>query len=118
MVDVVVSSAATSEEAIGFDMHRGSKAQLDSAKIPYSPRKAQRITNEMAREADMLVCMDTANVHNLRAMIPGELHSKICRMLDFASVSRDVADPWYTHDYSATFADVMAGCKGLLAEIS
>ncbi len=115
--DVVVTSAATSTEAVGFDMHRGSKAQLDAARIPYSPRKARQITVADAAEADLMICMDMANVHNLRRMIPETLHSRICRMLDFTSTSRDVADPWYTHDYSATFADITAGCKGLLEKI-
>ena len=26
----------------------------------------------------------------------------------------DVADPWYTGDFEATYRDVLAGCKGLL----
>ena len=31
---------------------------------------------------------------------------------------RDVADPWYTGDFEATWQDVLAGCQGLLARIS
>ncbi len=111
---VAVSSAATSTEAVGCDMHRGSKEQLDAAGIPFSPRAAHQITEKEARSADMIVCMDTANINNLRRMIPCDLHSKIHRILDFTQNPRDVADPWYTHDYAATFSDVSAGCKGLL----
>lgn len=29
----------------------------------------------------------------------------------------DVADPWYTDDFEATWQDVAAGCKGLLQDI-
>ena len=29
----------------------------------------------------------------------------------------DVADPWYTGDFDATWRDVLAGCSGLLAHI-
>ena len=29
----------------------------------------------------------------------------------------DVADPWYTDDFEATWQDVLAGCQGLLREL-
>ena len=45
------------------------------------------------------------------------------RMLSFAgyekthqlSAARDVADPWYTGDFDATYDDILRGCGGLLA---
>ena len=30
----------------------------------------------------------------------------------------DVADPWYTGDFSATWRDVAEGCRGLLKAIT
>jgi len=33
-------------------------------------------------------------------------------------MSREVADPWYTGDFEATYADVVAGCTGLLEELT
>ena len=42
---------------------------------------------------------------------------KIYKLLTFAGSGRDVADPWYTGDFDATFEDVMAGCTGLLEKI-
>jgi protein-tyrosine phosphatase len=35
-------------------------------------------------------------------------------MMEFAGMSRDVADPWYTGDFEQTYQDVLAGCTGLL----
>ena len=35
-------------------------------------------------------------------------------MMSFAGSSRDVADPWYTGDFEATWKDVTEGCQGLL----
>ena len=30
---------------------------------------------------------------------------------------RDVADPWYSHDFEATYRDVVAGCDALFAKL-
>lgn len=45
----------------------------------------------------------------------GDPHDKIYKLLSFIQNPRDVADPWYTGDFNATYRDVVAGCKGFLA---
>ena len=40
-----------------------------------------------------------------------ELDGKIEMLLP-----RDVADPWYTGDFDATYRDVMEGCKNIIEE--
>lgn len=35
--------------------------------------------------------------------------------MDYTHRPGDVADPWYTGDFEATWVDVLEGCKGLLA---
>ena len=41
-----------------------------------------------------------------------------CRkLLEYAGSERDVADPWYTGDFDATYDDVLAGCTGLLSAL-
>ena len=44
----------------------------------------------------------------------GDPEGKIYKLLSFAGSGRDVADPWYTGDFDATYRDVLAGCEGLL----
>ena len=34
--------------------------------------------------------------------------------MSFAGNGRDVADPWYTGDFDATYRDVNEGCRALL----
>ena len=41
-------------------------------------------------------------------------HPKLRRLLEFAGIARDVADPWYTGNFDETYADVVAGCAALL----
>ena len=47
----------------------------------------------------------------------GDPDGKICRLLDFAANPRDIADPWYTGDFDATYTDVCAGCDALLKRL-
>ena len=42
---------------------------------------------------------------------------KIHLLMDFTDRPGDVADPWYTRDFEATWRDVSDGCKGLLEKI-
>ena len=35
-----------------------------------------------------------------------------------ADIDRDVADPWYTGDFEATYSDVVAGCAALLEKLA
>jgi len=55
-----------------------------------------------------------ANIRNMIRIAGGDSGNKIYKLLEFAGVDRDVADPWYTGDFDATYRDVMAGCEGLL----
>ena len=48
-----------------------------------------------------------------RLVYPADL-PKVRRLLDFADVNRDVADPWYTGNFDETYADIIAGCTALL----
>lgn len=43
--------------------------------------------------------------------------SKVSLLMDWAGKSRDVADPWYTGDFVATWNDVNEGCHALLAAL-
>lgn len=59
--------------------------------------------------------MDTANIRNMTRIAGGaDKEQKIFKLLTFSGSGRDVADPWYTGDFDATFADVMAGAAGFL----
>lgn len=76
------------------------------------------MTAEDYRYYDYLIGMDTANIRNMTRIAGGvDKEQKIFKLLTFSGSGRDVADPWYTGDFDATFADVMAGCSGFLEKI-
>ena len=44
-------------------------------------------------------------------------HGNICRSPMAEALFRDIADPWYTGNFDATYRDVNEGCDALLAYI-
>ena len=116
--DVVVESAALHTDEIGSDTHRGTRRELERHGILFSPRRAWLLTADKAAEYDLVVGMDACNMADLRRLVrPADL-PKLRKLLDFAGVGRDVADPWYTGNFDETYADVTAGCKALLETLT
>ena len=115
--DVVVESAALHTDEIGNDIHRGTRQKLTEMKIPFVPRAAWLLTAAKAREYDLLIGMDRYNLADLRRLVYPEDRGKIRLLLDYTGQGRDVADPWYTGNYDATWDDILAGCTALLEEV-
>ena len=115
--DVVVESAALHTDEIGSDIHRGTRRELERHGIPFAPRHAWLLDAAKASEYDMIVGMDAYNMADLRRIVsPADL-PKVHKLLNFAGINRDVADPWYTGNFDETYADVQMGCKAILEEI-
>jgi len=109
-----IDSAATSREEIGNGPHYGTVRKLQQVGIPLIPHRAVQMTRQDYLDYDYLIGMDTANIRNMNAIAGGDPQGKIYKLLSFAGEGRDVADPWYTGDFDATYRDVMAGCEGFL----
>ena len=60
---------------------------------------------------DYVYYMDSRNAQYLRRMFPGQ--SKWQPFLD-----RDVADPWYSGDFTQTWLDIVEGCERILKELA
>ena len=112
-----IASAATSREEIGNDIHPGTKGKLREMGIPFSHRRAVQLTATDGREYDYLIGMDRYNLRNMRSIVREEDWHKISLLLDFCGESRDVADPWYTGDFDATWDDIDRGCRALLQRL-
>ena len=109
-----IASAATSAEELGNPVHWGTREKLRQAGIDCSGKRARQMTRRDYQEYDLLIGMDRANLRNMQRIAGGDPEGKIHGLLAFAGRSGDIADPWYTGDFEATYADVTEGCRGLL----
>lgn len=82
------------------------------------PHTARQVTRADYDKYDLLIGMDSANIRNMTRICGGDPAGKIHRLLDYTARPGDVADPWYTGDFSATWRDVAEGCRGLLKAIT
>ncbi len=105
--------AATSREEIGNDTHEGTKAILREKGIPFTPRKARQMTRQDYDAYTYLVGFDAENMREIRRIAGGDRDGKVFSLLSFAGTDRPVADPWYTGNFTATYADVYTGCTAL-----
>ena len=109
-----IDSAATSREEIGNTPHYGTVRKLREENIPLIPHRARQMTRNDYLYYDYLIGMDTANIRNLNRMLKNDPDGKVYKFLSFAGSGRDIADPWYTGDFEATYRDVVEGCNGFL----
>jgi len=115
--DIAVASAALHTDEIGNDIHRGTRQKLTAMGIPFAPRAAWLLNAAEARNYDWLIGMDDYNIADLKRLVYPEDRPKIRKLLAFAGETRDIADPWYTGNFDATYDDILAGCTALLAAI-
>lgn len=113
-----IESAATSREEIGNPIYPPARRKLTEHGISCGGHAARELTKSDYNAFDLLIGMDSANLRNMRRICGGDPDGKIHLLLDYTGHPRDVADPWYTGDFEETWQDVLAGCQGLLKELS
>lgn len=110
----IIKSAATSYEEIGNDMYYGAKDKLIQKNIPFSKRKAVRITSEDYPKYDFIIGMEDSNIINIKRIIGEDIDKKISKLLDYSDNPRNIADPWYTGNFEITYNDILEGCNGFI----
>ncbi len=113
-----IASAATSTEEIGNPVYPPARRKLAEHGIGCEGKTARQMTRDDYRYYDKVVAMDRNNLRNLRRMFGDDTEHKISLLMDHTRRPGDVADPWYTGDFEATWRDVLEGCRGLLDEMA
>ena len=111
-----IDSAATSREEIGNPIYPPARKKLIQEDIPVGSHRARQITKADYKYFDKIYIMDHWNLRNICRVLgltekQIELDGKIEKLID-----RDVADPWYTGDFDATYRDVVEGCKRIISK--
>lgn len=109
-----IASVATSTEEIGNPVYPPAKSKLAEHNIGCEGKTARQMTLADYHYYDHIIAMDRNNLRNLKRMFGEDTEHKISLLMDYTHRPSDVADPWYTGDFEATWVDVTEGCKGLL----
>lgn len=112
-----IASAATSTEEIGNPVYPPARRKLAEHGISCEGKTARQITRRDYEHYDYIVAMDVNNLRNLQRVIGEDKLHKISLLLNYTDHPRDVADPWYTGNFEATWQDVNDGCRGLLEKL-
>ena len=124
-----IASAATSREEIWRDARTGkdvgspvyppARRKLAEHGIDCIDKTARQLTKADYDCYVLLICMDQWNVRNALRILGSDPDGKLRNLLDFVGrPGEEVADPWYTGDFEATWQDVLAGCNGLLEHLN
>ncbi len=107
-----IASAAVSREEIGNPIYPPARRELAKHGIRCDGHAARLVTLADYRHYDRIYYMDRSNARYLQRLLPRD-DDKIRPLLD-----HDVADPWYTGDFTQTWEDVLAGCQAILEEFT
>jgi len=109
-----IESAATSTEEIDNEVYPPAKRKLAEHGITCKGKTARQMRKNDYERFDLLIGMDEWNIRNMNRICGGDPEGKIHKLMDYTHRKGDVADPWYTGDFDATWRDVTEGCQCLL----
>ena len=109
-----IASAATSTYEIGNPVYPPALQKLAEHGIDCKGKTARQITKRDYDYYDYIIAMDNSNISNLRKMFSNDPDGKFSMLMSYTSRHSEVADPWYTRDFEATWKDVTEGCNALL----
>ncbi len=106
-----IASCAASREEEGNGIYPPARQELSRHGVAFDQHhRARRIERKDLSYYDRIYYMDSRNARYLRQLFPD--FSGFLPFLD-----RDVADPWYSGDFSQTWEDISEGCQRILEEL-
>lgn len=109
-----IESAAISAEELGNPVYPPARKLLAQHGINCSGKVARQMKKRDYEAFNLLIGMDQSNLRGMLHICGEDFENKMHLLLDYTDRPGDVADPWYTRDFEATWQDVQEGCAGLL----
>ena len=113
--EIHVASASTTTDGIGNPVYPPARRKLAEHGIGCEGKTARQMRWPDYERYDLIIGMDRENLRDLRRICLGDPEGKLHLLMDYTDRPGDVADPWYTRDFEATWRDVEEGCRALLA---
>lgn len=105
-----IASAAVSREELGNPVYPPARRELQKHGISCGGHAARQVTVADYHHFDRIYYMDSSNARWLARLLPKD-PDKIRPL-----INRDVADPWCTGDFCATWNDIVEGCRAIMEE--
>ena len=116
--DFYVSSSATSREeiynGIGNPVYPPAERELLKHGISCEGKRAVQLKKEDYEKYDLFLCMDDRNIQNTLRIFGDDGQGKVKKLMTYAGNSDDIADPWYSGDFSGTYNDILKSLLGIL----
>ena len=113
-----IASAATSTEEIwngvGNQVYPPAREELAKHGISCKGKRAVQITKNDYGKYDYILGMDQWNMKNMMRILRTDPDSKVKLLLDYSERPRDIADPWYTGNFTLTYSDIVEGWESFL----
>ena len=104
-----IASVAVSTEELGNPVYPPARRELARHGISCDGKYSRQITQADVDSYPYIYYMDSSNLRYLNRMFPGQTKFR-------PFLSRNVADPWYTGDFTQTWQDIVEGCQRILEE--
>ena len=112
-----IASAATSAWEIGNPVYPPAQQKLAEHGIDCNGKTARQMTRLDYARYDYLIGMDESNLRDILQLVGSDPQHKVSLLMAHTDHPREVADPWFTGDFEATWQDVLEGCTALLEEL-
>lgn len=106
-----IASAAVSREEVGNPVYPPARREMAKHGIRCDGHVAHQITQKEYDYYDRIYYMDTSNARWLDRMLKD---TSKC----FPLLPRDVADPWWTGNFTDTWNDIVEGCERIMEEFA
>ena len=115
--DFVIESAAHSSEEIGNPVYPPAKRELALHGISCAGKTARQLRRDDYDKWDYIIGMERLNLGYMSRILGSDPEGKVSLLLDFTDTPGDIADPWYTGDFSGVYKQIEKGCEGLLLKL-
>ena len=106
-----IDSVAVSREELGNPVYPPARREMQRHGVTCDGHRARQITQADVDRYDHIFYMDRSNARYLARMFPGETKFQ-------PFLPRNVADPWYTGNFTDTWNDICEGCRKIMEELA
>ena len=116
--DFLVASAATHNDELGNPVYPMARQELAKHGIGCPGHQARLLSPDDYNAYDLIIGMDANNMQDMLQLFGSDPDAKLHLIMEYTGQPRDVADPWYTRNFTATWRDLFEACSALFQQLS